>query len=366
MADEVHGPGSSSQRPPPAGPESSGAVSPPLGPSVTSTQGWGNQEGGNRILPPPPPPGAFVPSPLVAPRAQWQRGRPVPLRPMRVGETLDAAINLYRHHWKTFMAIAAYITVPFVFLQQLATAAFVGGDIFARPNVAISTARSETLLAVGLAFAAIDFLLVRPFLTAAIVRAVGAAYLGEIPTVGRVYDFALRRLGSIVWVVLLGVLGFVAVFVAASGFAFLFVSIGVAPFAIVVGIGAGVFAIVLYVRWMFGAAVVVIETERGSRALARSWRLSSRAFWRIVGTTMLAGLLVAVVGGVFTYVPSLLSTQLGSAGWVLRAAGSAVASVITTPFVTMITVLLYFDQRIRKEGMDLAIMSGELQAPPRT
>jgi hypothetical protein len=34
--------------------------------------------------------------------------------------------------------------------------------------------------------------------------------------------------------------------------------------------------------------------------------------------------------------------------------------VVTTPFATMVTVLLYFDQRLRKEGMDLAIMSKEL------
>jgi hypothetical protein len=42
--------------------------------------------------------------------------------------------------------------------------------------------------------------------------------------------------------------------------------------------------------------------------------------------------------------------------------GSAAASVVTTPFLTIVVVLLYFDQRIRKEGLDLSIMAQELQS----
>ncbi len=284
---------------------------------------------------------------------------------MRVGETLDAAISLYRQHWKTYMAIVAFVSVPFVFLQQSATAWLVGGDAFGTVEVSSSDPGIATAVVVALVFSALDFLLVRPFLTAAMVRAVAAAYLGEIPRVGPVYDFALRRLWSILWVVLLGLLAVAAIFVAVFGFSFAFAAAGVPALGVIAVIPGIVFAIVLYVRWTFGAPAVVVEGQRGSRALARSWRLSARAFWKILGTTMLASILVGVVGGILTLVPAFLSIPLHSSGWVLRAAGAAVSSVITTPFVTMITVLLYFDQRIRKEGMDLAIMAGELRGSPR-
>lgn len=290
----------------------------------------------------------------------------MPLRPLRAGETIDAAIGLYRAHWKTFMAIVAFVMVPFVFLQQLATTLLVGGEFLGLTAPAVSNERAAWFVGLGITFAALDFLLIRPFLTAAMVRAVASAYLGEIPSVGPTYRFAIRRLGSILWVLLLAVLAVVAVFAAALGFSALFVAIEAVPLVIAVMLAAGVLAATLYVRWQFGPSVVIVEGERGTAALRRSWRLSSHAFWKIVGTTILGSILAGVVGGLFAIVPMLLSIPLGSAGWLVRAGGSALSSVITTPFVTMITVLLYFDQRIRKEGLDLSIMSSELQATSKS
>lgn len=287
---------------------------------------------------------------------------------MRVGETLDAAINLYRLHWKTLMALVAFVIVPFVFLQSILSTLFVGGDVLGTNPFGLgeppSNARIAGFAGVTIAFAALNFLLIQPFLTAAMVRAVATSYLGGIPAVADAYAFALRRIGSIIWVLVLVVLAIGAVFVAAGGFIALFAVIGAAPLAIPVIIAALVLAAMMYVRWLFGPSVLVIESRRGTAALRRSWQLSSRAFWKIVGTTILAGILTALVGGIFAIVPTLLSVPLGSAGWVLRAAGSAVGSVVTTPFATMVTVLLYFDQRIRKEGMDLTIMAGELESVP--
>lgn len=302
----------------------------------------------------PPSPLGFAGLP-PAPPQQWQPGSAMSLRPLRVGEMLDAAIKLYRQHWKTFMAMVAIITVPFVFLQHLAVAMLGAGD----PFDPVSGARTG-VISTTIAFAALDFLLIRPFLTAAIVRSVAIAYLGGVPAVGPAYDFALRRLWSILWVVLLGILAIVGIFVPIVGLATALVAAGSAEGAVLVFLPGVVLAVVLYIRWLFGPAVVVVEDQRGKAALARSWRLSSHAFWKIVGTTLLAWLLTGIVGGLFSVVPTLLSAPLGSAGWLVRAAGSAVASVVTTPFVIMVTVLLYFDQRIRKEGLDLAIMAQEL------
>jgi len=278
---------------------------------------------------------------------------------MRVGETLDAAITLYRMHWKAFMAIVAIVSVPYVFLQHLFYT-LVGGNTAVTTQAPAPAGNAGVIVGVAIAFAALDFLLIRPFLTAGIVRAVAAAYLGEIPEVAPVYAFALRHVASILWVLLLGLLAIAAIMLAAFGFSAVFVTVGAAPLAVVVMLAAGGFAVVLYVRWLFGPSVLVVEGLRGSAALARSWRLSSKAFWKIAGTMVLGSILTSVVGGIFAIVPSLLSTWLGSAGWLLRAAGSSLAAVVTTPFAIMVTVLLYFDQRIRKEGMDLAIMSKEL------
>ena len=40
-------------------------------------------------------------------------------RPMGIGEILSAAFQLYQRHWRTLLAIAAVVVVPFTLLQYL-------------------------------------------------------------------------------------------------------------------------------------------------------------------------------------------------------------------------------------------------------
>ena len=40
-------------------------------------------------------------------------------RPMGVGEILSTAFQLYQRHWRTLLAIAAVVVVPFTLLQYL-------------------------------------------------------------------------------------------------------------------------------------------------------------------------------------------------------------------------------------------------------
>jgi hypothetical protein len=51
-------------------------------------------------------------------------------------------------------------------------------------------------------------------------------------------------------------------------------------------------------------------------------------------------------------------------GWPLLALGSILTSLVTTPFVAIAATLLYFDGRIRNEGLDLQIMAAELARTP--
>jgi hypothetical protein len=164
-----------------------------------------------------------------------------------------------------------------------------------------------------------------------------------------------------VWVLVLTMLALIGILVAAGGFAALFGAIGAWPLAVPVFLAAGVLCLLVYVRWAFGSAVVVVEDGRGTGALRRSWGLTSKAFWKIFGTGLLALVLTGIANTILGLVPTALSFGLGSWGWLLRAVGSAAASVVTTPFVTIVVVLLYFDQRIRKEGLDLSIMAQELR-----
>ena len=42
---------------------------------------------------------------------------------------LDAAINLYRTHWRTLMAIVAFVVVPLTFVEEAVLTLTTGGTI---------------------------------------------------------------------------------------------------------------------------------------------------------------------------------------------------------------------------------------------
>jgi len=252
---------------------------------------------------------------------------------MRVGETLDAAIKLYRQHWKTLMGIAAFVIIPLAFVQQATTWAVI------RPFEPVDPFESVDAsgLALTLAFSALQFLIIQPFLAGAYARAVSEAYLGRAPDIGSTYRAALPLIPAILWVTILqglAVLGGVILLVIP---AFLF-----------------------FVRFAFGPAVVVVEGSRGTDAMRRSWRLAKDHFWRLFGTIVLAGIIASIVSGILYLPLGAVATGMGSSGWIVAALGYSLAEVITAPFSIAVTVLLYFDLRIRKEGFDLAVMAEEI------
>ena len=119
---------------------------------------------------------------------------------------------------------------------------------------------------------------------------------------------------------------------------------------------------IVLIRFFFGPTVLVVEGKKGSAALGRSWRLAKGHFWKIVGTYLLASIMAAVVAGVLGVPGALAFAAIGPSGWPVYAVALSVASILTTPFTTLIAVLLYFDLRIRKEAFDLEVMAQELSA----
>jgi hypothetical protein len=260
---------------------------------------------------------------------------------MRIGETLDAAIKLYRAHWKTLMGIAAFILVPVNFLQSFLTRNVATSNPFnlsSRPPTLPEN--SDYVATISAVFAIGLFLFIQPFLAAAFARAASDVYMGAKPTIGGVYRFALSRTHSILWVTFLSALAVL------GGFILLIVP-----------------GILFAIRFGFSPVVVAVEGARGTRAMRRSWRLAKGHFWKILGTLFLAGILSNVVAGILTLPFTISGIALGSNGWFLRWIGASIAAVIARPYAAMVGVLLYFDMRVRKEGLDLALMARELERP---
>ncbi len=144
--------------------------------------------------------------------------------------------------------------------------------------------------------------------------------------------------------------------------------------AVIVGI-LGFLAVLAATIWLYvvlslANPAVVLEQLGPVAALRRSARLARGSFWRLFGIELLAAIIVAVAAGVIE-IPFLIGAALagGSGGLfaaggagnvsvlaaIISAIGSIIASSVTRPISAGVTVLLYLDMRMRKEGLDIVL-----------
>ena len=250
-------------------------------------------------------------------------------RPMGIGEILSTALQLYRRHWRTLLAIAAVVVVPITLLHYLF------GDLVRTQGESTRNGVVETASwAVGIAglVAALAGILMYLILTGAITRAVAAEVAGQDPTVEQSYRFGFHRLGSVLLVsVLVGL--------ATIGGLILF---------IIPGIYIGF-------RLCVSIEALVVEGRRGTEAMGRSWGLVGGHWWHVFGTVVVGGLLTGIVNAVIT-------SPFGTTGWFVQAVAAAVATVVTLPYSALVGVLLYLDLRARKESLTMEALRTDLQA----
>jgi hypothetical protein len=119
---------------------------------------------------------------------------------------------------------------------------------------------------------------------------------------------------------------------------------------------------------VFVTPAVVIERLSFVTAITRNFQLVHRGFWRVNGGFILVVILFlalflsmrfSVIGVVeltlYSWIkPSLLVENVVAGVW------TGVLMIFLQPYVTVALTLLYFDQRVRRDGFDLAILSQKL------
>jgi hypothetical protein len=259
-------------------------------------------------------------------RATWTSGPAPPDGHRRDPEHRPAALP---RHWRTLLAIAAVVVVPFTLLQYLV------GDLVRTEGETTRNGIVETASwSVGIAglVAALAGILMYLVLTGAITRAVAAEVAGQDPSVEQSYRFGFHRLGPVLLVsVLVGL--------AIVGGLILF---------IIPGIYIGI-------RLCVSIEALVVEGRRGTEAMGRSWGLVGGHWWHAFGTLVVAGLLTGIVNAVIT-------APFGNTGWFVQGVVAAVATVVTMPYGVLVGVLLYLDLRARKEALTLETLRTDLQA----
>lgn len=294
-------------------------------------------------------------------------GKPgvIALRPLNIGDILDGAITAIRRYPLLILGIGAVMAIlnaGIGFLVQkyvladfenLATTATLG------PGATEEELRNAVFGTFGdLFLVLIPTLLISTLLlaitTGLMASVMGRAALGREVTFGIAWRELQPRL-----LPLLGV-AFVYGLVTTIGL----------MLCIIPGVLAWVF-------WALASPALVLERGTFREAFARSIKLVSGAFWRVLGILVLARVIqslfeniiqlpFALGTGVFDQVLNPGKVTLPSTGdLLLQSAGQIVSGTIAIPFVTLVTVIVYLDQRMRREGMDIELARAAGVQPPQ-
>jgi hypothetical protein len=343
-----------------------------LGARMTDGPNWASpdqQPEQRPYQPPPPPPGWTGPPPGAAAKPGV-----IPLRPLGLGEILDGAISTMRAHPRPMLGVSA-IVVAVSQLLILATTYPLLDDVNRAANFDQNTPPSEIYALVGKTFAILGItvlitLLLRVFLSGFLTMVVGKAVLGQPVGIGAVWDRVRPRL--------LALLGLTLVYPAvglAAGVVVVVLILIAPPLGVVAIIAAIPVAFWLVILFSLATPALMLENARVGRAFGRSRRLVAGSWWRIFGITLLAGLIATVValvittpftyfGGGFDQLTSTQPVPPTITELVLSTIGGIIAGTLTEPFAAAVTVLLYTDQRMRREGMDIELARAAGAPPP--
>jgi hypothetical protein len=129
----------------------------------------------------------------------------------------------------------------------------------------------------------------------------------------------------------------------------------------------GVLACCVGLFWALGfysvtMPVLLVEDERGRAALKRSRRLVKGRFWPTLGVVLLSSLMTTFVqGAIAAPTFALVLTHSNHVVTVaVQTLGNMIGVVLVTPFTAAVTMALYIDLRIRKEGFDLMLLAQRL------
>ncbi|MGW3958728.1 hypothetical protein ACWED2_02830 [Amycolatopsis sp. NPDC005003] len=349
---------------------------------ATPPRGW--QAPDAQPVPPTPPPGwqhgpsyrpdALPPFTGQPPQPQYQPrwnpnglGRPgvIALRPLNIGDILDGAITAIRRHALLVLGIGvvvSVVTAAITFVMQkylyanlagLATTAQFGPaatDEEVR-NAVLGTFGDTFLVLISSSLLSTFLLTVTAGLMAAVMS---RAALGREVTFGIAWREVQPRL--------LPLLGVAFVYALLS-------TIGV-MLCIVPGVLAWVF-------WALAAPALVLERGTFKDAFSRSVKLVSGAFWRVLGVLLLARIIESFFESIiqlpFTLGSGMFSQMFNPAkvtvpntgDLLLASAGQIIAGTISIPFVALVTVIVYLDQRMRREGMDIELARAAGVQPPQ-
>lgn len=300
----------------------------------------------------------------------------IPLRPLGVGEILDGTVSTMRAHWRTVLGITLVVAVfsqIIALLVQRLVLDSTSNQVLSDPNATpgeVGRAMGDAMLGSGavLIVSLVATVMATALLTPVTSRAVlgkpvttAEAWRDARPQVLKLFGLVILLLIICLGVIVVGALPGILVATTSS-------PLGGIALAFLGGLAACVPALWLAVRFSLASPALMLEKQGIAKSMSRSARLIRGSWWRVFGIQLLAGLIAGVVSAVIAIPFFALALVFGgggmsaflsgtpNVGWaylIITGIGAVLGSTVTFPITAGVTVLLYIDQRIRREALDL-------------
>jgi hypothetical protein len=244
----------------------------------------------------------------------------IALRPRSPSEIVDAAFQILRAHYPQFVMCSAIAYLPWLLVRLV---------IASNPMIMASFGIASSFVI------AIGAWLVFALMSAVLVVCASQAYLGDPVDVALAVRTALPRVGTVM---------------AATVVKYLCMALGLIAFFFgALYVAARLFAV---------TQTIVLEGASVGESLTRSSALSNGRKWHILLTLGLVVLIYWLIG-LGVGVAGLLMGSL-----VVQAIVVSIYTILVYPVIAITEALLYYDARIKSEGLDIQLMAGELDAAP--
>jgi hypothetical protein len=231
---------------------------------------------------------------------------------------------VYKANASKLITIVAVVVIPLSFISHFFT-----GVVFkptketvtiAGQAITTTTTRSFGTFVLASLVAAAIAVIISAALQAALVRGAALATVGDPIDVEASYQYGFRRFGSVFWISLLVGL------IVAVGFLLLIIP-----------------GIIFLTMLAVAIPALIVENQRGTGALGRSWSLVKGHFWHVLGTIVVAAIITGVISSILGAV--------GGSNWFLQWIFGSIGTIVTAPYSALIAILLYVDLRARTEGL---------------
>lgn len=243
------------------------------------------------------------------------------LRPRSATEIIDAAFQLLRQHYTQLAAIAMVALLPYIAVVAVSGA------------VSVTSGSGSAFLVLILQW------ICGAIAEGAVVIGAASAYLDGQTDIQRSLLTAVRRGPA---VIVAGVLRGFAAGLAAIAFLFPGIYVLVRTFAII--------------------PVLLLEDRGADESLSRAWKLAKGEGWKIFGTMLLAWLIFMTLYMLLVFAIGVILGLFGTTNERMTSLLVAILLPFVFPITAVVSTLLYYDIRIRREGFDLELMA--LDAEP--